>query len=557
MRTPLGLAGLVLLASACQHADRPKSAGNYGGTMVISSAGDADAFFPPTTSNPTSWQVDGQVFEHLAEPGAKLNTIGDAGWTGRLAKSWSWAPDSLSIAFHLDPRAHWHDGPPVRSNDVRFTYQLYMDPQVGSNVAPLLGNIDSVTTPDSLTAVFWFKHRSPQQFFDASYQMRILPEHVLAGIKRSELQTSEFVRHPIGSGPYRFVRWVPRQSVELSADTTYHLGRPHLDRLIWSIAPDPNAALVRVLSGEADFVEYLRPADLAQVAKHPSLKVVQYPSMAYAYLLFNERDPKNPARPHPLFGDREVRRALTMAVDRRQLVKSVFDSLAAVPIGPITRAMPSYDSTLAQLPYAPDSARKVLDADGWHVGPNGIRQKNGQPLHFTIIVPTSSTPRVQSAVLLQQMFKAVGADAEIEQMDFATHSQRTEARRFDASMYAFMSDGSPSTIRQTWSVAAVKAKDGSNYGSYQNPRFDALIDTAAMQMDPARADAYYRRAYEMMNQDAPAIWLYEPITFAAVQKRIDPVDLRADAWWANLDRWSIPESEQIARDRIGFADARP
>ncbi len=543
--------------AACQTPERTGRTGIDGGTIVISAGTDADVFFPPTTVNPTSVQVDGQVFEHLAEPGEELNTIGDAGWTGRLATSWTWGRDSLSIAFHLDPAAHWHDGRPVRARDVLFTYRLYVDPQVGSSVAPLLQNIDSVTATDSTTAVFWFKHRSPQQFFDAAFQMRILPEHLLADIPRPRLQTSEFARHPIGSGPYRFVRWVPRQLVELEADTSYHRGRPHIDRLIWSIAPDPNAAFLRLLSGDADVVEYLRPPDIEQLAKHPELKAVRYPSLAYVYLLFNERDPAHPARPHPVFGNREVRRALTMAVDRPRLVRAVLDTLADVAVGPLTRAIPGYDSTIAQIPYAPDSAKRLLDALGWRAGPDGIRRRGGQPLRFAIAVPSSSTPRVRSAVLLQQMFKAVGADVTIDQMDFPTHFQRMQAGQFDASVFAFMSDGNPSTIRQSWSVAAARTKDGDNYGSYENPRFDALIDTAAMQMDPVRANAYYRRAYEVLLADAPAVWLYEPATFAGMHRRVVPVGMRADAWWANLDRWYIPADQRIPRDRIGLARARP
>ncbi|MBX6332685.1 MAG: peptide ABC transporter substrate-binding protein, partial [Gemmatimonadaceae bacterium] len=532
--------------------------GKDGGTMIIAVGGDADGFYPPVTINATSAQVSSMVFEHLAEPGDQLNVIGDAGWHGRLASSWTWGRDSLSLAFHLDPKARWHDGPPVRASDVAFTYQLYTDPKVGSDVAPLLENIDSVTTPDSLTAVFWFKRRSPQQFFDAAFQMRILPAHLLEKLDRREIASSEFARHPVGSGPYRFARWVPRQTIELVADTTYHRGRPHIDRLIWSIAPDPNAVLLRLLSGDADVVEFLRPSDFATLASHPELKVVEYPSLIYGYFIFNEVDPAHPSRPHPLFGDRAMRRALTMAIDRRQLVRSVFDTLADAAVGPVTHALPSYDSTIAQLPYAPDSAKHLLDAMGWRpAGKDSVRVKNGRALRFTIVVPSSSTPRVRMAVLMQQMFAAVGAKVDVEQVDFPTHGQRLATKQFDATIFTFASDGTPSAIRQTWSTAAADAKDGNNYASYRNPRFDALIDSASAQMDTARANAYYRRAYEMLNQDAAAIWLFEPLTFAGMHKRIMPVGLRADAWFANIDQWYIPASQRIARDRIGLALARP
>ena len=558
LRARLALTAVLLLATACAPAEHAAAGPQDGGTMVISTGSDADILFPPTSINPTSAQVSSMVFEHLAEPGMMLNTVGDAGWTGRLATSWTWGRDSLSIAFHLDPKAHWHDGHPVRASDVRFTWQLYSDPRVGSQVAPLLANIDSVGAPDSLTAVFWFRHRSPHEFFDAAFQMRILPAHLLAGIPPDQLQSSAFARHPIGSGPYRFVSWVPRQTIELDADTTYHLGRPHIDRLIWSIAPDPNAALLRVLSGDADFLEYVPPPAMAQVAKDSSLTTLRYPSLVYVYLVFNERDPLHPARPNPIFGDRAVRRALTMAIDRAKLVRSVYDTLAAVAEGPVTSAMASYDSTLRPIPYDVDSARALLDAAGWRVGPaGGTRERRGVPLRFRILVPSSSTPRMQAAVLLQAMFKAVGAQVDIDAMDFPTVGQRLAQHRFDAALNAMMSDGNPATVRQEWSIAAARATDGGNAGAYENPAFDALVDSAAAQFDPQHANAYYHRAYQLLADDAAAIWLFEPYAYAAMQRRIHPVGIRPDAWYANLDRWYIPAAERIARDRIGLAQARP
>jgi peptide/nickel transport system substrate-binding protein len=448
--------------------------------------------------------------------------------------------------------ARWQDGPPVRASDVVFTYDIYTDSAVGSLVAPLLSDIDSVTVRDSLTAVFWFSHRSPEQFATAAFQMRILPEHLLSKADRKELASSDFARNPVGSGPFRFVRWVPRQVIELEANTKYHLGRPHLDRVIWSIAPDYNAAVMRVLSGDADFLDYMRPGDFESVAKHPEIKAVRYPSLIYGFLLFNERDPSNPKRPHPIFANRSVRRALTMAIDRVDLVRSVYDTLAVPAMGPFTEALSTYDSTIRQIPYDPDSASALLDAAGWRDRDgDGWRERNGVPLRFTMIVPSSSTPRMRAAVIMQEMFKKVGVRAEIEQMDPPTHGSRQEARRFDASMNAMSSDGVPSTIRQLWGTSA--AKEGSNYGSYESPRFDALVDSAASQMDPDRAAAYYRQAYQLLADDAPAIWLFEPLSYAAMQQRINPVGMRANGWWLNLKDWYIPQAQRIARDRVGLS----
>ena len=141
-----------------------------GGTVVIVVPADFATLLPPYATSVQSKMVAGLLFDRLAEIGDRMNTRGDAGFAPELADRWSWSSDSLSIAFHLDPRLRWHDGVPVSSRDVRFTFQMDRDSTVGTEIRTQIARIDSVTTPDSLTAVFWFHKRYPEQFFDATYQ---------------------------------------------------------------------------------------------------------------------------------------------------------------------------------------------------------------------------------------------------------------------------------------------------------------------------------------------------------------------------------------------------
>jgi peptide/nickel transport system substrate-binding protein len=323
MRHTARLTALLLIALGCSADVRSSSStadSARGGTIVIAVGGDPDGLFPPVHTTTTGKAVTEQIYDHLADLGSDLNTVGDAGFSPRLAKSWRWSPDSLSIAFTLDPQARWHDGAPVRASDVAFTYALYKDSATASPTAPLIANIDSVTAPDSLTAVFWFARRSPIEFYEATIPMVILPEHALKGVKGQALRNSDLARKPMGSGRFRFVQWTPGSSIEVVADTGNYHGRPRIDRLIWSIAPDPKTVFTRLIGGEADVLEQVPVGDLPQLAAHPELKTVLLPGLDYNFVTFNLRDPKNQARPHPLFGDRELRRALTMAVDRRRVV---------------------------------------------------------------------------------------------------------------------------------------------------------------------------------------------------------------------------------------------
>lgn len=542
---------ISVVALACDKGARaPAEAGpkTPGGTIVLTAGGDPDVLFPPLLATITAHEITELVYDHLAEPGTGLNVVGDAGFEPRLAKSWQWSPDSLSIEFHLDPLARWHDGQPVRASDVAFTYSLYKDSATASPSAPLIAGIDSVTVPDSLTAVFWFGKRSPTQFYEAVSPMVILPEHALS-VRGQAMRTSSLARAPMGSGRYRFVAWNAGSSVELRADTANYRGRPKTERLIWSIAPDFNTALTRVLGGEVDVLEQLTAADMDQLRGNSQLRTVLMPGMEYNFIQFNLRDPSNAAVPHPLFGDRNLRRALTMAVDRARTVKSVYDTLAAVALGPTVRAYPTTDTTLREIPYSVDAAGKLLDSIGWKVSEiDSIRRRNGRPLAFTLSVPGSSRNRMNMAVLIQNQLRKIGVHMNIDRLEFAAFVDHERGRDFDAVMGSWQVDASPVGIRQTWGSPGAN-KSGSNYGSYTNPSFDIAVDSALATIDPAQRRERFTRAYQTIIDDAPGIWLAEPRSMMAVSRRIRVPALRPDAWWSTLADWWIPDGERIPRDR--------
>lgn len=554
MRQLAPFAAVLVIALACDRGERSASAAvdsaSPGGTIVISTGGDPDVLFPPLLETVAAQQVTDLVYDHLADIGSSMNTVGDSGFEPQLARSWTWSPDSLSIAFHLDPRAKWHDGLPVRASDVAFTYALYKDSATASPSAPLIASIDSVTTPDSLTAVFWYSGRSPMQFFEATNPMLIIPEHALEGIRGQELRTAPLARAPIGSGRFRFVGWNAGSSIEITADTANYRGRPRADRIIWSIAPDFNTAFTRLLGGESDVFEQLTAASLPQIAGHAEIRTVLLPGLDYNFIQFNLRDPAHPARPHPLFGNRALRRALTMAVDRAHIVQNVYDTLARVAVGPTVRAYPSTDTTLLQIPYSLAGARRLLDSLGWRDSGDGIRRRNGRPLEFTVSVPSSSKARMSMAVIVQDQLKQAGVKMNIDRLEIASFIDRETHHSFDAVFGGWHVDASPGGIRQTWGSAGSHTA-GSNYGSYESPIFDAAVDSALSEMNLDERRARFKRAYQMIIDDAPAIWLAEPRSMIAISGRIRTPSLRPDAWWANIPEWWVPPAERIARDRLG------
>jgi peptide/nickel transport system substrate-binding protein len=534
-------------------ASSPSEAVENGGTVVIATPADPGTLFPPLAVGIQADVVLDQLFDRLAEIGDSLNVTGDRGFEPRLARRWTWARDSLSIAFTIDSAARWHDGQPVRAADVKFTFDLYTDPAVGAHKAPLLGNIDSVSVQDSLTAVFWFKRRGSQQFLDATYHMRVLPRHLLDSVPPARLATSAFAKSPVGTGRFRFRAWVPGQRVEIAADPNNYRGRAHLDRVVWSIAPDFAATTIQLLTGGADFLEQLPPDAIKQVLPNGSLRVVPYQGLSYAFLQFNLHAADGSTRPHPLFADRELRRALTMAVDRQRITSVVYDSLALPGAGPFSRLVFKGWEQLRQVPHDVAAARALLDSLGWRVsGADTVRVKNGTRLAFTILAPTSSATRRRAAVLLQNELRAVGADVQVEQLEITAFGERQRAHKFDATMSAWTTDPTPSGLRQTWTTIGARAPGGSNFGAYESPAFDAAVDSALAASDQRRADAHWLRAFQTIVDDAPGIWLYEPLSVAGAHRRIRLAPLRPDEWWAHLADWWIPSRDRIGRDRVGL-----
>ena len=539
----------VLTTAACTSAERNATpAGEIGGTLIVALPAEPGTLMPPLVRYAHEKVIADQIFEGLAEIGPDLNTNGDSGWKPKLAESWQWSADSLSITFRLSPRAHWHDGPSVTSKDVRFSLELYKDPKVLARAATALAEIDSISTPDSLTAVVWYAKRSPEQFYNLAYNLLIAPEHLLRDADRANLGEHPFARNPVGSGPFMFKRWDARSVFEVVADTSYHQGRPLLNRVIWLLSLTPVTALEPVLAGEADMFEVVTTDGMARIATQQMVKAVRYSSPNYVYLGFNGRDPKNPERPHPLLADRELRRALTMSIDRHVLLKNALDSLGFVGAGPFSRVLAVADTTLTMVPFDSAGADRLLDSLGWKDrNSDGVRVRSGRPLRFGIMFPTSSVQRRRYAELIQAQLRPHGVQVDVDGGDFAVFGARLFKGEFDALLNNWTTDPSPSAVRDTWYSASV-ANRGSNYLLYGNPAVDANIDSAMRDPDAARSRAYYRAAYQRIIDDAPAVWLYEGRPYMAINSRVKPVFNGSDVWWRQLRLWSIPAAGRLPRD---------
>ncbi len=538
---------LALAVSACSR--RGGCRDEYCGTLVFAAVGSVTTLLPPLSGASLERDVFDQILLRLADFRAGASTIGDSGFVPQLARSWEWT-DPLTITFHLDPRARWHDGPPVTAADVQFTFESYTDTALGAGESKALSRIASVTAADSLTAVFRFREAYPEAFFDAAFHMRILPAHLLRDVPRNAWQTAAFGRAPIGNGPYRLVRWVPNEIMELAADSMFFLGRPHLRRLIFRFASDLNVGVTQVVAGDADAIEVLvAPPNIerAQAADH--LALYPYAGTTYTFMRFNLRANGDALRPHPLFGDPDVRRALVLATDRERMVQSATAGRAKVPPGPMPQQWSwLWVPELTPPPFDTAAAGRLLTARGWRdSNGDGIRDRAGRRLSFHVAVPTTSALRKQYARLLQEQFRAVGVELVIDEMDNAALSDRQNAGSFDATLESFQTDPSPiASVPGIWGTGGA-----SNFGHYANAAVDRSMRAAARASSQAEARTAWVTAFQIMAQDAPAILLYALDNVAAVNTRVTGVEIRPDSWLALVRNWRIPPDRLNERDRVG------
>ena len=513
-------------------------------SFVVASGGEATLPIPTLMEGPhgsiENSDVADQLFARLGQLGPTLITSGDRAFEPLLARSWI-RRDSVTLVFELDPRAAWHDGVPVTAADVVFTFDRARNPALAPGLANVLRRIASVTAEGERRVVFRYTEAYGEQLYDAVFHVAPLPAHLLASIPPNSLERAPFVQAPVGSGPYRWVRRVPGEFIELAANDRFLLGAPAIRRVIFRTAADGDARLNMLLAGEADATENI-PAprsNIDRVAADKRLRIIPVPSSTLGFLLFNQRDPHDPSRPHAILSDRDVRRAIGLALDRRLMVQAALGNAGGVPYGPASNILWIRHGTPAPAPIDLGQARRLLDGRGWsdHDG-DGVRDREGRPLALTLLVPTTSPVRVQMALMAQEQLRALGIRLEVAKMERAVYSERRSSGAFDIDFSSTGQDPSPSGLGQGWSC-----QGRTNVAHYCNPAVDSLIDAAVRTREDA--GPAWHAVLRRIEDDAPAVFLYTLNFMYAVNRRFTNVRIRPESAWLGLREWTIgPQGAQ-------------
>ncbi|MEP7324895.1 MAG: ABC transporter substrate-binding protein [Gemmatimonadota bacterium] len=537
MRRLLGLASSfalgILLATGCGRGGECPNCG----TVVVVAVGEPSSLFPPLTFETVGRDIGDLVYERLADLIPGRATVDEGAYAPALATKWE-RVDSLTWRFTLRSGARWHDGTPVTPADVRFSFEVYadsvLDPPGRSSIAENIAGIESV---DSTGVLVRFKRWYPEQLYDATYHVRIIPEQVWASITpRDAWAEDTATAHLMGSGPYRIDTWQRGQSLTLRADTTREI-KPDIRRLVWRFTQDPEAAANLMLSHEGDLLETAAQAGADRLVNDSSFRLLPYPSAVYGLVGFRIAGTRR--RPSDeILSNREVRRALVAGVDRTAIARGVFGPETKVPPGPISQLLWIWDTGVTTIAFDTVAAARELDAAGWTRKDAGFRRKNGHPLKLEIMVPSSSSARRRAAEAIQAQWKSLGVDASVAAVELPVMQQRLERGDFDTYIGAWLDEPTPRGLGEQWSR---HGWTDLNYGHYANPVLDSLIRAAGSTADPGEARKLWHQVLDSLNADAPAIFLFAPTNIAAVSRRLDLVDLNAYSWLSGLPRWKLKE----------------
>jgi peptide/nickel transport system substrate-binding protein len=542
---------MAVIASGCNRSDvrsrnsegsdKADGPAQTGGTAVISAYYELRSMNPLATTGDLNLALERYaLFTPLEMYDSALNVIP---W---LAASWDTArvgSDSLDLTFHLRTDVRWHDGKPVTTEDVAFTYDLARDPrtayagtQAFEHYAAAYDVIDSATIR--------FRMRAHPDFMEAWFITPPLPAHLLRGTRPQDVARAPFGFEPVGSGPFRFVRregtsvWV----FEANPDFPEALGgRPNLDRVVFRAIPEQTSVITALLAGEVDLAVSVRPANIPTLEQSSNVRVIEYPSPNWIFVALNTRT--------RFFDTREERRAISMAVNRQGIIDGILggrNPVGRATVTPVHTAFDAHDSTLVTK-HDPAAAKRLLEQTGWmDRDGDGVREDaQGRPFRFRLKAWSGSGAYADIVQAMQAQLAEVGIAVVPDIVELNTFSQQMQGtvnangsrtRDFDAAIGNwtdnFRKDDSQ-LFHSRW-------RDGARFWTgYSSPRLDTVLDSLAITTDPQRSALLWREYQEIMVADAPLLVLYYAVGLNAARDRLRGVTADARGPVASIQQWWI------------------
>ncbi|MET0265750.1 MAG: ABC transporter substrate-binding protein [Duganella sp.] len=506
-------AGAVLPAMAAT-AEAPVR----GGTLVVGASPEPTTLTSAITSAGPTQLVSGKIFDGLLTYDLALRP------QPQLATAWSVSKDGLSVRFTLRPNVRWHDGKPFTSADVAFTlekvWKVYHSRGRGT-----FANVSKVSTPDALTVVLQLSKPSPFLLSAlASTESQVLPAHLY---RSGEVLTNRANNAPVGTGPFRFVRWNRGSDIVLERNPEYwQVQQPYLDRLIFRFLPDTGAAAAALETGAIQLATAMAPADIARLRKHGALAVDTRPTGYSSLITSFEFNLDRPALRDP-----RVRQAIAHGIDRDFLVKNVWFGDAVAATSPLPATLPAFfGSDLPAYRFNLQQATALLDQAGLKPDSRGVRL-------MLSCDPYPSPPLLQAAQYLRASLRRIGVQLNVRVQDAGEFVNRIYTRReFDTTIYSANAGPDPAISTQRF-YSSKNFQPGiafSNGANYRNPQVDQLLEAAQVELDPARRRALYLQFQQIVMRDAVTLPLVAWSLPVLSHKRVRNITVSADGVLGNF-----------------------
>lgn len=528
------VAVLALVLAACG-GDRTGAGGEIGdpapgGTAIVAVTSDFQAFNPVTNTAIITDEVNKfMLFTPLVQYGENAEVV------PYLAESWDL--DEQGVTFRLRDDVSWHDGQPVTAEDVKFTFDLAKNPEAASLLeSAYLTMVRSATVIDPRTIRFDFvaPHAQP---LDAFWWAPV-PRHVLQGVAPGELAQHGFNRQPVGSGPFRFVSWDAGQAVTLEANDQFPQalgGRPMLERVVFRVIPESTTRLTELLTGAIDVNYTVAPDEAQQVEGQRNVELRNFAGREFLYVGWNnEREP---------FRDPRVRQALGMAIDRQGLINALMFGYAEPAAGMVPTWSPLHPDVDA-IGHDPAGAQRLLAEAGWRdTDGDGIVDRNGQPLRFTLMT-SENRLRQDIATVLQQQLRRVGVEVQVRFMEFQTLLQQHRGRDYDAALAGWTLDNFKVDPTPLFSCEQARREGSPNRAGYCNPEADQLMMAGLRETDAGSARQTWADFTRVLQRDQPITFLFWTEDLAGIGPRVQQVETDARGRLVNVAQWWIPENRR-------------
>jgi ABC-type transport system substrate-binding protein len=430
------------------------------------------------------------------------------------------------ITFHLQPNVRWHDGVPFTGADVKFTYDAIMNPKNASTRTGSFEPVKSLEVLDDLTVRVTYKRLYAQGIID--WEIGIVPKHLLddAALAREadrrqlsaearknlSVRTTTFNQNPVGTGPFRFTRWLPDQFVQLTRNDQYWGPKALYEEAYFRSIPDYLAMELEFQAGALDSY-LLLPHQAERYRRDPSYNVQVHNEGAYAYIGYNAR--------LPLFKDVRVRQALGMALDVDSIIKYVLSGEARRSTGPFYAHTPYNDPTVKPLPYDPAGAARLLAEAGWHKNARGVLEKGGKPFRFTMITNNGNPQRKAIMQIAQEAWKKLGVECSIQTFEWTVFLEEfVHTQKFEAFVLGW-GGGAINPDKFELFHSSQTALYETNYCGYESKEADDLLTKIRETYDEKELIALTHQFHRVIARDQPYTFIYEPLRTFVLDRRIE------------------------------------